>query len=572
MRMLRTSAATAVTARPHRASMVEPRHPSRAHHTVSAPKLCPTCSAEYPVSERFCPKDGTALRTQTTEVSDLVGTVIAERYHVQRKLGEGGMGQVYLAEHVKMGRQSAVKVMHPAMVHDAHAIGRFNREASNASRIDHPNVAAIYDFGETPDGLVYLAMQYVDGRTLTEIVQAEGALPPQRAGEITRQAAEGLHAAHGMGIVHRDLKPDNIMITRDHEGLDCVKVVDFGIAKESGSSSQKVTRTGIVVGTPEYMSPEQLSGEEVDGCSDQYSLALVAFNLLTGELPFPGESTQTAMIMRLTEAPRSLAQMKPDVVWPADVQAVMSKALEREPSRRYATTRDFGRALHAALSSMPTGASFAGSTTATAAIEVPVTAARTPARAPAAARAATAAGAAPRRRELLIGGGVLGVIVLAAIGIMLARGTGAGASSAEFDAGVTAYREGRRAVAAERFAVASVAAPRDPMPHVYLARIARDGNDLATAQAEAVRAVQLGPDNGAALRELASVSFVQQNYTAARTFYTRAIKADPADRTAQGFLGCSLIRLGRVEEGSRWVQRAGTGAWSSCLPVAEASR
>jgi eukaryotic-like serine/threonine-protein kinase len=515
---------------------------------VSVPKLCPTCSAEYPASERFCPKDGTALRAQTTEVSDLVGTVIAERYHVQKKLGEGGMGQVYLAEHVKMGRQSAVKVMHPAMVHDAHAIGRFNREASNASRIDHPNVAAIYDFGETPDGLVYLAMQYVDGRTLTGIVQEEGALPPHRAAEIARQAAEGLHAAHGMGIVHRDLKPDNIMVTRDREGLECVKVVDFGIAKESGSATQKVTRTGIVVGTPEYMSPEQLSGEEVDGRSDQYSLALVAFNMLTGELPFPGESTQTAMIMRLTEAPRSLAQMKPDVAWPADVQAVMSKALEREPGRRYATTRDFGRALHAALSTMP------------------ATAARTSAPV----RATVATGAAPRRRELAIAAGALGLIALVAAGVVVARGSGG--SSGEYDDAVTAYREGRRAVAAERFAAASAGAPRDPMPHVYLARIARDGNDLATARAEAMMAVQLGPENGAALRELASVSFVQQNYAAARTFYTRAIKADPSDRTAQGFLGCSLIRLGRVDEGARWIQRAGAGAWSSCMPAGGASR
>ena len=535
-----------------------PSRPSRAHHAVSAPKLCPTCSAEYPASERFCPKDGTALRAQTTEVSDLVGTVIAERYHVQKKLGEGGMGQVYLAEHVKMGRQSAVKVMHPAMVHDANAIGRFNREASNASRIDHPNVAAIYDFGETTDGLVYLAMQYVDGRTLTEIVESEGAFPPQRAAEITRQAAEGLHAAHGMGIVHRDLKPDNIMVTRDREGLECVKVVDFGIAKESGSKSQKVTRTGIVVGTPEYMSPEQLSGEEVDGRSDQYSLALVAFNMLTGVLPFPGESTQTAMIMRLTEAPRSLAQMKPDVAWPADVQAVMSKALEREPARRYGTTRDFGRALHAALSSMPSSTPFAGSTSATAAVEVP--------------RVATRAAAAPKRREILIAAGVLAVLALGAAGAMAARGAGRAAASAEFEQGVAAYRGGRRAVAAERFQAASAAAPADPMPHVYLARIARDGNDLAKASSEAMTAVRLGPDNAAALRELASVSFVQQNYAAARTFYTRAIKADPADRSAQGYLGCSLVRLGRVDEGSRWIERAGAGAWSGCVSAAGTTR
>ena len=253
---------------------------------MTVPKLCPTCSAEYPATERFCPKDGTALRALTSELTDLVGSVIAERYHVLSKLGEGGMGQVYLAEHVKMGRRSAVKVMHPGMVHDTAAIGRFNREAANASRIDHPNVAGIYDFGETADGLVYLAMQYVEGETLTQVAQAGVALPPARAAEITRQAAEGLHAAHAMGIVHRDLKPDNIMVSRDADGLDCVKVVDFGIAKAAGSDGQKVTRTGIVVGTPEYMSPEQLSGEEVDGRSDQYSLALVAFNLLAGDLPF----------------------------------------------------------------------------------------------------------------------------------------------------------------------------------------------------------------------------------------------------------------------------------------------
>ena len=536
---------------------------------MTAPKLCPTCSAEYPASERFCPKDGTALRSQTTEVSDLVGTVIAERYHVQKKLGEGGMGQVYLAEHVKMGRQSAVKVMHPAMVHDANAIGRFNREASNASRIDHPNVAAIYDFGETPDGLVYLAMQYVDGRTLTEIVDGEGALPPHRAAEITRQAAEGLHAAHGMGIVHRDLKPDNIMVTRDREGLDCVKVVDFGIAKESGSKSQKVTRTGIVVGTPEYMSPEQLSGEEVDGRSDQYSLALVAFNMLTGVLPFPGESTQTAMIMRLTEAPRSLAQMKPEVAWPAEVQAVMSKALEREPGRRYETTRDFGRALHAALASMPSAAPFAGSTGATAAVEIPRAATL---RTAAPARGAATGASRPKRRELLIGTAVAVVLALGVVGAMVVRGSGGGSASAEFEQGVAAYGEGRRAVAAERFQAASAAAPGDPMPHVYLARIARDGNDLATANAEAMKAVQLGPDNALALRELASVSFVQQNYPAARTFYTRAIKADPSDRTSQGYLGCSLVRLGRVDEGSRWLERAGAGAWTSCAAAAGAAR
>jgi cytochrome c-type biogenesis protein CcmH/NrfG len=509
---------------------------------VSAPKLCPTCSAEYPVTERFCPKDGTALRAVTTEAANLVGSVIAERYHVLEKLGEGGMGQVYLAEHVKMGRRSAVKVMHPAMVHDANTIARFNREAANASRIDHPNVAGIYDFGETPEGLVYLAMQYVEGETLTQLVRAGGALPVPRAVEIIRQAAEGLHAAHGLGIVHRDLKPDNIMVTRDRDGQDCVKVVDFGIAKGAGPGGQKVTKTGIVVGTPEYMSPEQLSGEEVDERSDLYSLALVAFNLLTGELPFPAESTQTSMIMRLTEPPRTLAEMKPGVAWPADLEAVMRRALARQPRDRYATTRDFGRALHAAAGSAPAPTEQVQRTV----VVVP-----------------------PRRRELAIAGGVLGALVAIVVAVLLVRGTGA-QGSAMFAQGVAAYQKGDRAVAAQRFGAAATEMPTDPMPHVYLSRIARESSDLTTANVEAVTAVRLGPENGAALRELATISFVQQNYTGARSFYTRAIKADPGDRVSQGYLGCSLIRLGRVDEGMRWIQRAGSGSWSSCAAAPRA--
>src|SRR5262249_40799339 len=141
------------------------------------------------------------------------------------------MGQVYLAEHVKMGRKSALKVMHPGMVKDVDSISRFNREAANASRISHPNVAAVYDFGETPENIIYLAMEFVDGPPLTRVIEQAGALQPKRAAEITRQTGEALAVAHDMGIVHRDLKPDNIMIAKTRDGGDFVKVVDFGIAK-----------------------------------------------------------------------------------------------------------------------------------------------------------------------------------------------------------------------------------------------------------------------------------------------------------------------------------------------------
>ncbi len=321
---------------------------------MSALKICPTCGTEYPANERFCPRDGTALRLQEGG-ADLVGSIIAERYHVIRKLGEGGMGQVYLAEHVKMGRRSAVKVMNPGMVNDADAIARFNREAANASRINHPHVAGIYDFGETADGLIFLAMEYVEGESLTSVVEANGALPVMRAADIALQSAEALSVAHDMGIVHRDLKPDNIMIAKNRDGSDCVKVVDFGIAKAGDSASQKVTRTGLVVGTPEYMSPEQLAGDKLDGRSDIYSLGLVAFHMLTGKLPFPGETAQESMIMRLTDNPKRLGEMRA-VAWPEEVEEVMRKVLQKDAPNRYQHAVDFGRALYAAIERMPSDA------------------------------------------------------------------------------------------------------------------------------------------------------------------------------------------------------------------------
>jgi serine/threonine-protein kinase len=304
-------------------------------------KICPVCSTEYADDVKFCPNDGQTLRS-AAPASDLVGQVVADRYHVIKKLGEGGMGQVYLAEHVKMGRRSAIKVMNPSMVHDPDAVARFNREASNASRITHPNVCAIYDFGETPEGLIYLAMEFIEGEPLTDLLEREGALPARRAVGIFSQVADALQAAHDLGIVHRDLKPDNIMLAQK-KGGDQVKVVDFGIAKAVGGdeSGQKVTKTGLVVGTPEFMSPEQLSGDKVDGRSDLYSLGLVFYQMLAGKLPFEATTVQETMIKRLTDEPTTLAASRPDLTFPAGLQAVLDTALTRTPADRYQTVAKF---------------------------------------------------------------------------------------------------------------------------------------------------------------------------------------------------------------------------------------
>ena len=305
-------------------------------------KICPVCSTEYPDGVKFCPNDGQTLRS-AGPAANLVGQVVADRYHVVKKLGEGGMGQVYLAEHVKMGRRSAIKVMNPSMVHDPDAVARFNREASNASRITHPNVCAIYDFGETPDGLIYLAMEFIEGEPLTDLLERDGALPVPRAVSIFLQTADALHAAHDLGIVHRDLKPDNIMLTKRKTGGEIVKVVDFGIAKAVGGdeAGQKVTKTGLVVGTPEFMSPEQLSGDAVDGRSDLYSLALVFYRMLSGKLPFEATTAQETMIKRLTDEPTKLAESRPDLTFPAGLQAVLDTALARSPMDRYQTVAKF---------------------------------------------------------------------------------------------------------------------------------------------------------------------------------------------------------------------------------------
>ena len=305
-------------------------------------KICPVCSTEYADDVKFCPNDGQTLRA-AAPANDLVGQVVADRYHVVKKLGEGGMGQVYLAEHVKMGRRSAIKVMNPSMVHDPDAVARFNREAANASRITHPNVCAIYDFGETPDGLIYLAMEFIEGEPLTDLLERDGALPLARATAIFLQTADALQAAHDLGIVHRDLKPDNIMLTRGRGGADVVKVVDFGIAKAVGGdeAGQKVTKTGLVVGTPEFMSPEQLSGDKLDGRSDLYSLALVFYRMLTGKLPFEATTVQETMVKRLTDEPLKLTESRPDVSFPAGLQPVLDTALARTPAERYQTVAKF---------------------------------------------------------------------------------------------------------------------------------------------------------------------------------------------------------------------------------------
>ena len=313
-------------------------------------KVCPQCGHTFGPELRFCPTDGSALRAKTTS-ENLIGRVIGERYHIIDKLGEGGMGAVYLAEHIRMGRRCAIKVMNAMLLHDPDSVSRFSREAANASRINHPNVAAIYDFGETTDQIVFLAMEFVEGRSLAAALDGKRAVPERRAMEIACQVADALNAAHELGIVHRDLKPDNIMMTHSRAGKDLVKVVDFGIAKATGGGQQTVTRTGFIVGTPAYMSPEQILGDPLDGRSDLYSLGCILYEMLTGERAFAGPSGEVSIRRRLTEPPPRPRRVKRTLSKSLD--RIVTKAMDRSPDQRFQSANQLRDALAAAMNESP---------------------------------------------------------------------------------------------------------------------------------------------------------------------------------------------------------------------------
>ena len=304
-------------------------------------KLCPQCGQEYETAARFCPNDGRALRPKGSD--SLLDHVIAERYHILKRIGEGGMGRVYLGEHVKMNRQCAIKVMSPQLLNDHESAARFGREASNAARIIHPNVAAVFDYGES-DGLVYLVMEYVDGEPLARIIQREAPLQLERALDLSRQIADGLGAAHELGIVHRDLKPDNILISRNKSGKEIAKVVDFGIAKAiQEGAGEGLTRTGQVIGTPEFMSPEQLVGDPVDARSDFYALGCILYLMLTGAPAFAAPTREQMITRRLAEGPPHAQELDPGI--PDSVDAIVSRLLARSPADRYGSAAEVRDAL-----------------------------------------------------------------------------------------------------------------------------------------------------------------------------------------------------------------------------------
>jgi serine/threonine protein kinase/formylglycine-generating enzyme required for sulfatase activity len=311
-------------------------------------KRCPQCGKAYDGEYEVCPDDNMYLIDEAAARQDrLLGTVLAGRYMVVQKVGQGGMGAIYKAVHTKMDRICALKLLTSISGDNEAAQARFSREAKMASRIDNPHAVTIYDYGEAEGGIPFLAMEFIDGKPLSHLLSTEKPLPLDRVIRITSQIAEALSAAHAMGIVHRDLKPDNVMLARKGGDEDYVKVLDFGIAKAVTDDGQdNLTKTGYVLGTPAYMSPEQLSGEKLDARSDIYSLAIMVYEMLSGRLPFEGDNQQAVMIKRITSDPTPLRMVEPSIS--DSIERVVMESLARDRERRVTTVDAFAKALRLA--------------------------------------------------------------------------------------------------------------------------------------------------------------------------------------------------------------------------------
>jgi len=288
---------------------------------------CPTCRQAREEGATACPDDGTLL------VPDpLLGQVLGERYRLLECIGAGGMGTVYRAEHVVLRKRMAVKVLRPELSADGDLVRRFQQEAVAASAIGQENIVDVTDFGHTPQGSLYFVMEELEGQSLGVLLQA-GPLPIERAVLLLAQVCRALAAAHGRGIVHRDLKPDNVIVVRREDGSDFVKVVDFGISKNgAGPERGRVTRAGTILGTPEYMAPEQGAAAPVDHRADIYAFGVLAYELLTGALPFQGECAIATLIEHQTKSPEPPSRLRPGLQ--PGLEALILRALQKRREDR----------------------------------------------------------------------------------------------------------------------------------------------------------------------------------------------------------------------------------------------
>jgi serine/threonine protein kinase len=326
----------------------------------SSSSQCPKCRTRVTADARFCVACGTALAptepsgqsmamgpadAMDPASSGFIGREVAGRYRILAKLGDGGMGAVYRAEQISLKRIVALKVLRPELSVEPGMVRRFNAEAELAAKLSHPNTVTLFDFGQDADGALFIAMEYLEGRSLRDVLTREGPLAPGRALAICEQVCASLADAHAHGIVHRDLKPDNVMLAQRGRQADVVRVVDFGIAKlrdEQGDvTARPMTRAGDLLGTPQYMAPEQIRGETVDARTDVYALGAMLYEMVTGRLPFEGPSLMAILSKHLTEMPMPPRDRRPDLRMSPALSQLIMDALQKDPAQRPPTMDAF---------------------------------------------------------------------------------------------------------------------------------------------------------------------------------------------------------------------------------------
>jgi serine/threonine protein kinase len=314
---------------------------------------CIHCKSEIDPKFRACPFCGEAI---TDFLRRYLETPIDGKYKILSRLGVGGMGEVYKVLHVHLNAIRVIKLMRATIAADESANERFLREARLATRIHHPSVASLFDFSTLEDGSHYMVWEHIEGINLHELIDQRGPLSSRYAAKLAIQCLHGLEAIHRAGIVHRDVSPENIMVTRDDDGDERIKIIDLGIAKSSAADDNK-TKTGMFVGKWKYCSPEHLGmlppGEHIDGRADLYSFGIVLYEMLTGVPPFQADTPHAYLMMHSNERPKALAETNPTIIASPELEALMFRALEKDRSKRFATAREFANALEAILPTMP---------------------------------------------------------------------------------------------------------------------------------------------------------------------------------------------------------------------------
>jgi len=310
------------------------------------PFVCIHCRAEIDSKFKACPFCGEPI---TEFLRRYLETPIDGKYQILSRLGVGGMGEVYKVLHIHLNAIRVIKLMRSSIVNDPGAHDRFLREARLATRINHPNVATLFDFSTLDDGSRYMVWEYIEGTNLHELIDARGPLSPRYAAKLAVQTLQGLEAIHRAGIVHRDISPENLMIARDADGDESVKIIDLGIAKQWSDDQDNKTKTGMFVGKWKYCSPEHLGllreGERIDGRADLYSFGIVLYEMLTGVPPFQADTPHAYLMMHSSEMPKSLRDTNPTVTASPALEALIFRALHKDRDMRFKSAREFAQEL-----------------------------------------------------------------------------------------------------------------------------------------------------------------------------------------------------------------------------------